>query len=57
MTPCAFCGGPRLNGMPLYETEDGWSMHPPGSRKEFACRSCAKELAIEMQYLYENDTP
>ena len=46
MTPCAFCGGPRLNGMPLYETEDGWSMHDSGGRKEFACRSCAKERVL-----------
>ena len=50
MTPCGFCGGPRLNGTPMKKDAegDGWrpyngTVNPAAANTKLACRSCARE--------------
>lgn len=44
MNTCDFCGGPRINGVPLRYIEGRWQTTTlVGPEVKLTCRSCAKE--------------
>ncbi|AGM10953.1 hypothetical protein M193_gp092 [Halorubrum tailed phage 7] len=46
MNECDFCGGPRINGLPIRRDPrtGGWTRaNGVNPSSKFACRSCAKD--------------